>query len=269
MLWARQRAHLIRSGMHAGDVNYSVIGRGYAHQRRPDPRIGALIHAALGDAKTVLNVGAGAGSYEPTDREVIAVEPSEAMRAQRGAQLVRAIDACAEDLPLPDLSVDATMAILTVHQWKDRRRGLRELLRVTRGPIVIMTFAPGSAGYFWLGEYCPEVAAIESRRDPSVEAIAADLAAPGRSIESRPVPVPIDCVDGFSEAFYARPERFLDPAVTGAQSTWAFISDEVRARFVRTLRADLESGAWDRKHGRYREMPEFLGALRLIVSTPA
>lgn len=254
--------------MHSGDVNYSVIGVGYANQRRPDPRIAARIHAALGDAKTILNIGAGAGSYEPTDREVIAIEPSEAMRAQRPPHLVQAIDACAEELPLADQSVDATMAILTVHQWKDRRRGLRELLRVTRGPIVIMTFAPGSANYFWLRDYCPEVAAVESQRDPSIEAIAADLAAPDRRIESQPVPVPIDCIDGFSEAFYARPERFLDPATTRAQSTWAFIPDDVRERFFRTLRADLDSGAWDRKHGHYRTMPEFTGALRLIISTP-
>lgn len=254
--------------MPSGDVNYSVIGVGYAQKRRPDPRIAARIHAALGDARTILNIGAGAGSYEPLDREVIAIEPSEAMRAQRPPHLVKAIDASAEALPLADQSVDATMAILTVHQWKDMRRGLHELVRVTRGPIVIMTFAPGSANYFWLRDYCPEVAAIESRRDPSIERIADELRA-NRHIEIQPVPVPIDCIDGFSEAYYARPERFLDPAVTRSQSTWSFIPDDVQDRFRRTLRADLDSGAWDAKHGHYRSMPEFTGALRLIISTPS
>ncbi|MBY0111342.1 MAG: methyltransferase domain-containing protein [Phycisphaerales bacterium] len=253
----------------AGDVDYSVIGLGYSSHRRPDPRIAAMIHAALGDAKSVLNVGAGSGSYEPTDRAVIAVEPADTMRRQRPAHLAPAIDTRAESLPLADQSVDASMAIITVHQWQDMRAGLRELLRVTRGNIVLMTFAPGSASYFWLGDYCPELAAVEARRDPPIETLAAALAPAGRRVEIVPVPVPIDCTDGFSEAYYARPERLLDPNVTRAQSSWAFVDEAVRERFVTTLRADLASGEWDRKYGQYRSMPTFTGALRLIVSRPA
>lgn len=252
----------------AGDVDYAVIGVGYSNLRRPDPRIGAMIHAALGDAKTVLNIGAGAGSYEPTDRQVIAVEPSEAMRAQRPAHLTKALDARAESLPLADQSVDASMGIITVHQWQDLHQGLRELLRVTRGPIVLMVFEPEAARTFWLGDYCPELAAVEGRRDPPMSVLREALGVSGRQVQVRPVPVPIDCSDGFSEAYYARPERFLDPAVMRSQSSWAFVAETVRERVCRELRADLESGAWDRKYGHYRTMPTFIGALRLVVSTP-
>lgn len=252
----------------AGDVDYSVIGVGYSNLRRPDPRIAAMIHGALGDARTILNIGAGAGSYEPLDREVIAIEPSEAMRAQRPAHLTRAIDARAESLPLADQSVDATMGIITVHQWQDLQRGLRELLRVTRGAIVLMVFEPEAAKTFWLGDYCPELAAVEGRRDPPMHVLRDALGVQGRVVDVRPVPVPIDCTDGFSEAYYARPERFLDPAVMRSQSSWAFVGEDVRDRVRRDLKSDLESGAWDKKYGHYRAMPTFIGALRLVVSRP-
>jgi hypothetical protein len=251
----------------AGDVDYSVIGVGYANLRQPDPRIAAMIHAALGDARTILNIGAGAGSYEPLDREVIAIEPSEAMRAQRPSHLSKAIDARAEELPLADQSVDASMGIITVHQWQDLHRGLRELLRITRGTIVLMVFEPAAAKTFWLGDYCPELAAVEARRDPPMHVLCDALSVGGRRVEVRPVAVPIDCTDGFSEAYYARPERFLDPAVIRSQSSWAFVAQDVRERVQRELAADLQSGVWDTKYGQYRTMPTFIGALRLVIST--
>lgn len=249
----------------AGDVDYGTHGRGYAQQRRTDPRIAAVIHNALGSARTVLNVGAGSGSYEPEDRHVLAVEPSAAMRMQRPAHLAPAIRGVAEHLPFDDQSVDASMATVTVHQWRDLEKGLFELRRVTRGPIVILTFDPDALKRFWLVDYVPEVIAVEQRRFPSIDRLCGLL---GDSTEVRPICVPIDCVDGFSEAYYARPERFLDPDVLHSQSAWSFVGAEVRERFLRTLGDDLGSGEWDRKYGPWRRMPNFEGSLRLVVRKP-
>lgn len=253
----------------AGDVDYEVSGGGYARVRRPDPRIAALIHAALGDARTVLNVGAGAGSYEPPDRHVIAIEPSEVMRRQRSRRLAPAIIGRAESLPLDDGAVDASMATLTVHQWRARDAGLRELVRVTRGAIVVMTFDGDLLHRFWLAAYSPEVIEAERGRYMPMDELRAALSAAGRRVEVRPVPVPIDCTDGFTEAYYARPERFLEAEVMAAQSAWNFVDEAAVARFKRTLAGDLESGAWDAKYGASRSTPTFDGSLRLVVSVPA
>jgi SAM-dependent methyltransferase len=244
-------------------VDYERHGGGYAIGRRTEPRIAALVHRALGPARTVLNVGAGAGSYEPPDRVVVAVEPSRAMRAQRPAHLPPAIEAVAEHLPFRNDALDASMAIVTVHQWGDPARGLQELRRVSRGPVVIVTFDGEALDRFWLAAYAPELIAAERRRYPAIETIRRLL---GGHTEVRPIPIPIDCVDGFAEAYYARPERFLDPAVRRAQSAWTFVTADTADRAVARLRADLESGAWDARYGAWRAMPEFEGALRLIVA---
>jgi hypothetical protein len=249
----------------AGDFDYDRHGHGYATVRRPDPRIAAQVHAALGDARTVLNVGAGAGSYEPTDRYVVAVEPSAAMRAQRPAAAVPAIDAVAERLPFDDNTFDAAMATVTVHQWSDTERGLRELRRVSRGPVLVLTFDGDALDLLWLAGYAPELIAAERRRYPRIAHIAALI---GASARIEPVAIPIDCVDGFTEAFYARPERFLDPSVRAAQSAWGFVDDAAQSRAVERLRADLDSGAWDAEHGHLRTQPQFVGSLRLIVGRP-
>jgi SAM-dependent methyltransferase len=248
-----------------GDFDYERHGKGYAVQRRTDPRIAALVHAALGDARTILNVGAGAGSYEPSDRHVIAIEPSAAMRAQRPRHLAPAIHGFAEALPLDDQSVDATLASITVHQWSDRAKGLGELRRVTRGPIVMLTFDGDALDRFWLAEYVPELIAAERRRYPPIGSLCESL---GGATEVQIISVPIDCVDGFTEAFYARPERFLDDTVRKAQSAWGFVAPEAQTRFVAQLSEELKSGAWDAKHGHWREQPTFEGSLRLIVSQP-
>jgi SAM-dependent methyltransferase len=248
--------------MTAGDFDYDANGHGYAQRRRTDPRIAALVHEALGSARTVLNAGAGAGSYEPTDRHVIAMEPSAAMRAQRPAHLAPAIHGVAENLPLDDRSVDAAMAMVTVHQWPDLEKGLAELTRVTRGPIVVLTFDRDALDRLWLGDYAPELFAVERRRYPGIERINAGL---GGGCAVRPVPIPFDCVDGFSEAFYGRPEQFLDPAVRRSQSAWGFLEAGVEERIVAALAADLQSGAWDARHGHLRTQPFFEGAVRLIV----
>ena len=249
----------------AGDVDYAAHGRGYGRQRRTDPRLAAWVHAALGDARTVLNVGAGAGSYEPTDRHVLPIEPAAAMRAQRPAHLAPAIDAVAENLPLDDQSFDAAMATVTVHQWPDLAKGLAELRRVTRGPIVILTFDPDALDRYWMADYAPEMLAVERRRFPAVASIVQGL---GGACEVHALPIPNDCVDGFSEAFYARPEAFLDPAVRRSQSAWSFVPEDVQARFVQRLGDDLSCGHWDRLHGAWRDKPFFEGGLRGIVSRP-
>ena len=250
----------------AGDVDYSQHGQGYAAIRRTDPRIAAYVHRALGDARTILNVGAGAGSYEPTDRYVLAIEPSETMRAQRPSHLSPAIYGIAEQLPLDDQSVDAAMALVTVHQWRDLDKGLRELRRVTRGQIVVLAFDGDALNRYWLAHYAPELISVERRRYPSMERITRGL---GGSTEVQVIPIPIDCVDGFTEAFYARPEAFLDATVRRSQSAWSFVPEKEQAHFVRTLRGELASGEWDRKYGEWRKKPFFEGSLRLIVSNPS
>jgi SAM-dependent methyltransferase len=250
----------------AGDFDYEAGGAGYAAHRRTDPRLAAYVHAALGDARTVINVGAGAGSYEPPDREVTAVEPSAAMRAQRPAHLPPAVDAVAGDLPFADGSFDAAMAMVTVHQWPDPGHGLRELRRVSRGPVVVLTFDGDALDRFWLARYVPELIAAERRRYPAIDAIRAAL---GGTSTVTPLPVPADCVDGFTEAFYARPEQFLDPEVRRSQSAWGFVDGETERRAVAALERDLRSGAWDLQYGQLRSAPEFASSLRLITAWPA
>jgi SAM-dependent methyltransferase len=246
-------------------IDYERHGRGYARHRRPDPRIAARIHAALGDARTVVNVGAGSGSYEPEDRHVVAFEPSEVMRAERPRHLAPAISAPAEDLPLDSQSVDAALAILTVHHWDDPAAGLRELRRVTRGPVVVATFHVAALESYWmLADYLPEAIADDRRRFPDVTRIAELLG--GARLES--VPVPADCADGFFEAYWARPEAYLDEAVRSAQSIWPRLPPGAEQRAVRSLEADLTSGAWDSRHGRLRRQPAYDGLLMLVISQP-
>lgn len=249
----------------AGDFDYESGGVGYGVQRRTDPRIAAHVHAALGGARTILNVGAGAGSYEPEDRAVTAVEPSASMRAQRPSHLATAIDAVAEDLPFADDSFDAAMATVTIHQWTDTDQGLRELRRVSRGPVIVLTFDGDALDLLWLAEYAPELIAAERRRYPAIDHVREVLG--GTSTVSA-IGIPIDCVDGFTEAYYARPERFLDPHVRRSQSAWGFVDAASTDRAVARLGADLRSGEWDRRYGALRTQPEFVGSLRLIVAQP-
>ncbi len=249
----------------AGDFDYDTHGAGYRDHRRADPRIAALVRTALGSARTVCNVGAGAGSYEPADLAVVAVEPSATMRAQRAPGLGPAVEARAEQLPLADGSVDAAMASVTVHHWPDPDAGLRELRRISRGPVVVLTFDGELLDRFWLDHYIPELAEVERHRFPDIGHILEVLGGRGEVLE---VPIPIDCTDGFTETYYARPEAFLDPGVRAAQSAWAFIPDDAVARFDEHLRRDLTSGEWDRRFGQYRHWPEFLGSLRLLTARP-
>lgn len=247
----------------AGDANYGVIGLDYTKYRQPDPHIAEFIRAALGGAKTVLNVGAGAGSYEPTDRVVTAVEPSASMRAQRPEHLPIAIDATAEKLPFADDSFDAGMATFTVHQWPDLKAGLAEMRRVTRGPVLVLSCDPDELHRSWLDIYAPEMIAVEASRYPSMQSIA-DLL--GGKVEIRPVPIPLHCTDGFGEAYYGRPERLLDPGARLANSAWSFVDKAIAERFVTELGRDLKDGTWEKQHGHLRSQPFFEGSLRLIVA---
>jgi SAM-dependent methyltransferase len=249
----------------AGDADYGAIGTSYAAYRQPDRRIAARISQALGPARTVLNVGAGAGSYEPADRQVAPVEPSASMRSQRRPGLAPAVDATAEDLPFPDGYFDAAMTTFSVHQWSDLRAGLREVRRVTRGPVVILTGDPDRLRGFWLNEYAPEVLDAEARRYPPVEALAEGLGGP---VSTTVVPVPLDCTDGFNEAYYGRPEMLLDPAARQSCSAWSFVSPAVVNRFTHELGRDLADGTWDGRHGHLRSQPTFDGSLILVTSQP-
>ena len=246
----------------AGDINYARAGQRYADFRQEDPFIAAQIRTALGNATSVLNVGAGTGSYEPTHMQVTAVEPSATMRAQRPAHRVLAIDAVAEDLPFPDATFDAAMATFTVHQWHDLARGIAEVKRVTRGPIVLMVADPDRLHDFWLAEYLPEPLDREQQRFPTIDQLV-DLLGKGTRVQI--LPVPLLCKDGFTEAYYGRPEMFLNPDVTGAMSSWTLLSESVRERGRRKLAASLADGSWDQRHGILRTQPFYAGSMRLVI----
>ena len=240
---------------------YDEIGVNYSDFRRADPRIEARIWAALGDARSVVNVGAGTGSYEPSDRQVIAVEPSPLMIAKRPADAVPAVQGVAEALPLDDQCVDAAMAIFTVHHWSDLEAGLAEMRRVARKRIVLLTIDAKKNAEIWtLAEYFPEAMALEEEVMPSIASLEAHL--PGAKIET--VPMPSRCRDEFTSALWDRPEMFLESDVLRASSLWHRLDPQVIERGQERLRADLESGRWDERHGHLRALPELDIGLRLI-----
>jgi SAM-dependent methyltransferase len=225
---------------------YNRIGRNYAELRRPDPRIAAVVHAALGDAASVVNVGAGAGSYEPMDRSVLAIEPSEVMIRQRPAGAAPCLQGWAEALPLETDSVDAAMGLLTVHHWSDVERGLAEMARVARRRVVLLTWVPDSAP-FWLTEvYFPEITARDRLAFPSTPALTELLDRIVGPVTIEPVPIPHDCSDGFLCAYWRRPEAYLSAEVRSAISSFAVFDFESG---LEGLRADLDSGRWAERHG--------------------
>jgi SAM-dependent methyltransferase len=243
-------------------VSYDVIGRSYRATRGTDPRIAAAIWAALGDAGTVVNVGAGTGSYEPPDREVTAVEPSEVMIAQRPPGAAPVVRAGAEDLPFEDGSFDAAMAVLTLHHWADWRAGVEELRRVARR-VVVFSWDPSFAGRLWIStEYFPGLVDPSRSGFPSL----ADQAGALRATRVAAVPIPHDCHDGFYGAHWRRPEAYLDPAVRAGISTMATRTDEDFAEGLERLRGDLESGAWAERHGDLLALDELDLGYRLLVS---
>ena len=242
---------------------YDTIGAAYTVTRRTEPRIAAQIWAALGDAQTVLNVGAGTGSYEPPDRHVLAVEPSAVMRAQRPADAAPCLAGAAAHLPFGDRSFDAAMAVASVHHWPDPIAGLRELRRVARR-VVVFTHDTTGAGWlhrFWLTrDYLPEVADLLVGR-PSLTALATAI---GARVE--PVPIPWDCADGFFEAHWRRPEAYLDEDVRRGVSVWTKVGPEAERRAVRGLRDDLASGRWAARNRDLVELDEAELGLRLLIA---
>lgn len=237
---------------------YDTIGINYAELRRPDPRIASVIWEALGPARTVLNVGAGTGSYEPTDREVTAVEPSLEMIRKRSSSAAKAIQASAEVLPFADASFDASMAILTIHHWTDKQAGLREMRRVTRGPVVLLTFDPSHRP--WLTDYLPQLAALDEAQMPQMSDYAQWLG----KVEIATVPVPRDCTDGFLYAYWQQPTAYLDVRIrSGSSSFWAL--GDVEAG-LDALRRDIETGEWERRYADLRALAQYDAGYRLVVA---
>lgn len=247
----------------SGGQLYDTIGATYTVTRRTEPRIAARIWAALGDARTVLNVGAGTGSYEPPGREVTAVEPSAVMRAQRPAGAAPCVAATAENLPFEDQSFDAAMAVSTVHHWSDPVAGLREMRRVARR-VVVFTHDASEVGWrrrFWLTrDYLPEVADLLAGR-PSLAGLARAI---GARVE--PVLIPWDCADGFFEAYWRRPGAYLDDDVRRGVSVWARVGPQAEQRAVRSLRDDLVSGRWAERNRDLVALDAAELGLRLLIT---
>lgn len=237
---------------------YDSIGINYAELRKPDPRIATTIAQALGAAKAILNVGAGTGSYEPADRQLIAVEPSLDMIHKRSPIAAKAIQASAGKLPFAAGSFDASMAILTVHHWPDKEAGLNEMRRVTRGRIVLLTFEPLHRP--WLTDYLPELAALDEAQMPMLSDYGRWLG----SVHITPVLVPHDCSDGFLYAYWRRPEAYLDARIrSGSSSFWAISNAEAG---LQNLRRDLESGEWKRRYAELFTFDEYDAGYRLVVA---
>lgn len=237
---------------------YDTIGIDYAQLRKPDPRIAAQIEHALGAARTVLNVGAGTGSYEPADRDVVALEPSAEMISQRPPGAAPAVQGSAGTIPFPDRSFDAVMGVLTIHHWPDQQQGIREMCRVARDRVVLLTFDPAARP--WLTDYLPELATLDEAAMPSLETLS-DWLGP---VTVEPVLVPHDCTDGFLYAYWRRPAAYLDPRIRkGSSSFWKI--EQAEAGFAR-LAADLASGAWEQRYGGLLTEDSYDAGYRLIVS---
>jgi len=216
---------------------YDTIGTGYASLRRADQRIAAAIAAALGDARTVINIGAGAGSYEPPGRTLLAVEPSERMVAQRPKDAAPCVRAVAGALPIRSAAADAAMASLTIHHWPDWRQGLSEMRRIARRRVVLFTFDP-DANTFWLTrDYVPAIAELDRKWMPKIDALAAELG----PCTVTSVPVPHDCTDGFLGAYWRKPEAYLDANLRKSMSSFALVESKAG---LEKLAQDLASGAW-------------------------
>ncbi|MDT0507414.1 class I SAM-dependent methyltransferase [Novosphingobium sp. MMS21-SN21R] len=227
--------------------------------RRPDFRLAVQIDKALGTARTVVNVGAGAGSYEPAERDVTAVEPSAEMIRKRSIRSARAVQATAEALPFPDKSFDAAMAVLTIHHWQDQEAGLREMRRVSRGPVVIVTFDPASRP--WLTDYLPQLAELDERQMPPIDFYQRCLG----EVSVEKLLVPHDCTDGFLYAFWRRPLAYLDPALRkGSSSFWAL--GKTLEPGLERLRSDLAECIWHRRYDHLLTLDSYDVGYRIVIA---
>jgi SAM-dependent methyltransferase len=239
---------------------YDAIGRSYSAKRQPDPRLAARLEALIGCKSTVLNVGAGTGSYEPVRSGVVAVEPSVVMLSQRPASAAPAVRAVAEALPFPGQAFDVVLAILTVHHWDDQRRGLDECARVARDRVVILTWDPDAEGFWLVRDYFPDILAIDRRIFPSMESLRTALG----PIDVQPLPIPRDCVDGFLGAYWLRPEAYLDEGVRAGISTFGRLASIDPQ--LEHLEHDLRSGTWERRNPELRHLAELDVGYRLVVA---
>jgi SAM-dependent methyltransferase len=243
---------------------YDHLGVGYTTTRHPDHRIATKIYEALGDARSIANVGAGTGSYEPYGREVLPIEPSRRMIAQRGPELPAAIKGYAEDLPLASNSVDAALACLTLHHWADWRIGVQELRRVARKRVVIFTYDYSYAEHFWLlRDYLPKLARLDIARFPG---IAEQRVATGDEVRIEPVPIPHDCEDGFLAAYWRRPHAYLDEQVRASISTFHLPGAERLLDGLHDLAEDLQTGRWEEHNQDLLEREELDLGYRLLVA---
>lgn len=249
------------------DARYDTIGHEYSTTRHEDPQLRERIERALGDSRTVVNIGAGAGSYESRERYVLAIEPSDVMAQQRPPDLAPALRLSAGPLPLRDASVDAAMAVLTIHHWDDQREtGVRELRRIARGPVVIVTYDPETAGEMWLfRDYLPEAAALDRATFPPIDQLTTWL---GGTVEVEPVLSPRDTPDWNLGSFWAHPERVLDEAARNATSAFARMEPAVVGRVVTEVERDLADGTWEQRNGKLRDLSEFDAGMRLVVAHP-
>jgi SAM-dependent methyltransferase len=250
-----------------GSASYDEIGRTYTATRQTDPRLAAAIWEALGEARSVLNVGAGAGAYEPPDREVVAVEPSEVMIRQRPAGAARVVQANAEALPFDDARFDAVMAVLSDHHWSDRAAGLRELRRVARRRVVLVNVDPAHFDDFWLNaEYLPGFMRLVPDESTRPGAWAAGLGAELGPVHTTAIPIAHDCRDGFYCAFWRRPRAYLDARVRQGISVFARLDEHEVTQGVAALAADLDSGAWEQRHRDLLELDELDLGYRVAVA---
>jgi SAM-dependent methyltransferase len=244
--------------------SYDHTGLGYTVTRRPDPRIATRIHEALGDACSIVNVGTGAGSYEPRDREVVPIEPSKRMTSQRAPELTPASRGHAENLPLAADSVDAAMACMTLHHWTDWRIGVHELRRVARKRVVIFTYDRTYAKRFWLlRDYLPKLARLDCERFPTIDE---QLAATGEEVEIEPVPIPHDCEDGFLGAYWRRPTAYLNEHVRAGISTFHLPGAMRLLDGLDELAEDLKTGRWEERNRDILDLEELDLGYRLLVT---
>ena len=238
---------------------YDSIGPGYAKYRRPDPRVANALRGAIGDVETLINVGAGTGSYEPDDLTVVAVEPSLEMCSQRPSGKAEVIRATAEQLPFPDAAFDVALAVLTIHHWRDLRTGLREMLRVARERVVLFTWDPAHPGFWLVRDYMPKILQEDRKLFPATDELREHLG----PIEIQTVAVPHDCADGFLGAYWRRPQAYLDAEVRRSISTFSRV--DATAAIAR-LRSDLDDGTWTRANGDLLQLQELDLGYRLVIA---
>ena len=241
---------------------YARIGSGYIQTRKEDPCLARLIVRELRGARTVVNIGAGIGSYEPTDRSVVAVEPSTMMLKQRPRASAPVVQAFAEQLPFRDAAFEAALAVLTVHHWRDQRVGLMELSRVARERVVLLTWDPSNEGFWLLRDYFPEFLAADRKRFPPVEQLLRVLT----DVEVIPVPIPHNCADGFLGAYWRRPKAYLDAEIRSGMSSFATCRD---LSALQRLEKHLDTGEWQRRHGEFLDRENLDIGYRLVVGRPA